>query len=100
MALADSGAKLYTAGLALLPRQGLVAVVGNVSDSVYFIDAATLERRGAGGRGGRPRTGECDTGNLSARKRGDPTPSVIHPSRNPPPPPPPPIVAPPPPPPP
>src|SRR5213079_3584204 len=32
VALADSGAKLYTAGLALLQRQGLVAVVGNLSD--------------------------------------------------------------------
>src|SRR5881628_4242142 len=41
VALADSGAKLYPAGLALLPRQGLVAVVGNLSDSVYFLDTAT-----------------------------------------------------------
>src|SRR5438034_634440 len=56
VALADSGAKLYSAGLALLPRQGLVAVVGNLSDSVYFIDAATLERRGAVAVGHRPYT--------------------------------------------
>src|SRR6266550_2170176 len=56
VALADSGAKLYPAGLALLPRQGLVAVVGNLSDSVYFIDAATLARRGAVAVGHRPYT--------------------------------------------
>src|SRR5438876_802125 len=49
VALADSGAKLYPAGLALLLRQGLVAVVGNLRDSVYFIDAATLVRLGAKG---------------------------------------------------
>src|SRR2546422_6077482 len=41
MALADSGAKLYPAGLALLPQQGLVAVGGHLSGSGYFIDAAT-----------------------------------------------------------
>src|SRR5881296_734117 len=47
-ALADSGAKLFAAGIALLRRQGLVAVVGNLSDAVYLLDAATLQRRGAG----------------------------------------------------
>src|SRR5256886_7030116 len=41
VALADSGAKVYPAGLALLPRQGLVAVVGKLSHSGYFLHAAT-----------------------------------------------------------
>src|SRR5204862_4710674 len=46
VALADTNARLFPAGIAAAPRQGLVAVVGNLSDSVYLIDAATLERRG------------------------------------------------------
>src|SRR3989475_4844731 len=46
--LADSSARLFAAGLTLVPTRGLVAVVGNLSDSVYLIDAATLARRGAG----------------------------------------------------
>src|SRR5437763_1184134 len=45
--LADSSARLFAAGLTLVPTRGLVAVVGNLSDSVYLIDAATLARRGA-----------------------------------------------------
>src|SRR5260221_2456771 len=56
VSLADSGAKLYPAGLAVLPRQGLVAVVGNLSDSVYFIDTAPPERRGSGAGGAPPPT--------------------------------------------
>src|SRR5256885_1241567 len=57
VALADSGAKLFPAGIALLRRQGLVAVVGNLSDSVYLLDAATLQRRGAVAGGHPPHTG-------------------------------------------
>ena len=75
--LADSGAKLYPAGLTLLPRQGLVAVVGNLSDSVYFIDAATLARRGAVGVGDRPYTAVADTATLYVSNWGDSTVSVI-----------------------
>src|SRR2546425_5289068 len=54
VALADSGAKLYPARLALLPRQGLVAVAGNLSDSVYFLHTATPERRWATAGGAPP----------------------------------------------
>src|SRR3989441_3815497 len=84
MALADSGAKLYTAGLALLQRQGLVAVVGNLSDSVYFIDAATLERRGAVAVGHRPYTAVANGSTLYVSNWGDSTLSVIDLSVSPP----------------
>src|SRR5712691_7238102 len=77
VALADSGAKLYAAGLAPLPRQGLVAVVGNLSDSVYFIDAATLERRGAVAVGHRPYTAVAGGSTLYVSDWGDSTVSVI-----------------------
>src|SRR6267378_4199029 len=84
VALADSGAKLYAAGLALLPRQGQVAVVGNLSDSVYFIDAATLERRGAVAVGHRPYTAVADGSSLYVSDWGDSTVSVIDLSVSPP----------------
>jgi YVTN family beta-propeller protein len=77
VALADSGAKVYAAGLVLLPRRGLVAVVGNLSDSVYFIDAATLARRGAVAVGHRPYTAVADTASLYVSNWGDSTVSVI-----------------------
>lgn len=77
MALADSGAKVYAAGIALLPRQGLVAVVGNLSDSVYFVDAATLERRGAVPVGHRPYAAVGDSSTLYVSNWGDSTVSVI-----------------------
>src|SRR3989475_5968607 len=77
VALADSGAKLYSAGLALLQRQGLVAVVGNLSDSVYIIDAATLERRGAVAVGHRPYTAVANGSTLYVSNWGDSTLSVI-----------------------
>src|SRR2546422_8618294 len=48
VALADSRAKLYPAGLAPPPRQGLVAAGGQPSESGYFLQPATPERRGAG----------------------------------------------------
>src|SRR5882724_3788 len=84
VALADSGAKLYPAGLALLPRQGLVAVVGNLSDSVYFIDAATLERRGSVAVGHRPYTAVAGGSTLYVSDWGDSTVSVIDLSVSPP----------------
>src|SRR5436189_1435340 len=84
MALADSGAKVYPAGLALLPRQGLVAVVGHLSDSVYFIDTATLERRGAVAVGHRPYTTVTDGSSLYVSDWGDSTVSVIDLSVSPP----------------
>src|SRR5712692_558372 len=84
VALADSGAKLYPAGLALLPRQGLVAVVGNLSDSVYFIDTATLERRGSVAVGHRPYTAVASGSNLYISDWGDSTVSVVDLSTSPP----------------
>ncbi len=84
VALADSGAKLYPAGLALLPRQSLVAVVGNLSDSVYFIDATTLQRRGAVAVGHRPYTAVGDNSSLYVSNWGDSTVTVIDLSVSPP----------------
>ena len=84
VAFADSGAKLFTAGLALLQRQGLVAVVGNLSDSVYFIDAATLERRGVVAAGHRPYTAVANGSTLYVSNWGDSTLSVIDLSVSPP----------------
>src|SRR5437899_2199005 len=77
VALADSGAKLFPAGIALLRRQGLVAVVGNLSDSVYLLDAATLQRRGAVAVGHRPYTVVADSTRLYVSDWGDSTVSVI-----------------------
>src|SRR6266699_2632471 len=42
VALADTNARVFPGGIALVPRRGLVAVVGNQSDSVYLIDAVAL----------------------------------------------------------
>ena len=77
VALADSGAKLFPAGIALLPRQGWVAVVGNLSDSVYFVDAASLQRRAAVAVGHRPYTAVADSAHLYVSNWGDSTVSVI-----------------------
>jgi len=77
VALADSGAELFPAGIALLRRQGLVAVVGNLSDSVYLLDAATLQRRGAVAVGHRPYTVVADSTRLYVSDWGDSTVSVI-----------------------
>ena len=54
--LADSGAALFAAGLALAPDGHSLAVVGDLSDSVYLLDAATLRRMDAGRTGGHPYT--------------------------------------------
>ncbi len=75
--LADSGASVFAAGVAVLPRRGLVAVVGNLSDSVYLLDAATLERRAAVGVGHRPYTAVADSAHLYVSNWGDSTLSVI-----------------------
>src|SRR3989440_5623060 len=75
--LADSSAQLFAAGLALVPTRGLVAVVGNLSDSVYLIDAATLTRRGAVAVGHTPYTVVADSSHLYVSDWGDSTVSVI-----------------------
>src|SRR5947208_63456 len=64
VALADTSTRLFPAGIAAAPRQGLVAVVGNLSDSVYLIDAATLERRGAVAVGHHPYAVVADSNRL------------------------------------
>src|SRR5881296_4632669 len=83
-ALADTNARLFAAGIAAAPRQGLVAVVGNLSDSVYLIDAATLERRGAMAVGHTPYTVVADSSHLYVSDWGDSTVSVIDVSITPP----------------
>ncbi len=84
VALADTSANLFAAGIAAAPRQGLVAVVGNLSDSVYLIDAATLERRGAVAVGRHPYAVVADSNHLYVSDWGDSTVSVIDLSARPP----------------
>ncbi len=84
VALADTSARLFPAGLAVAPTRGLVAVVGNLSDSVYLIDAATLARRGAVAVGHRPYTVAADSTHLYVSDWGDSTVSVIDLSASPP----------------
>src|ERR1700747_2211250 len=82
--LADSSARLFPAGLTLVPRLGLVAVVGNMSDSVYFLDAATMARRGSVAVGHRPYGAVADSAHLYVSDWGDSTLSVIDLSASPP----------------
>ncbi|HEV8401225.1 MAG TPA: beta-propeller fold lactonase family protein [Gemmatimonadales bacterium] len=75
--LADTAAKIFVAGLAVLPGRALVAAVGNLSDSVYLIDTRSLERRGAFAVGHRPYTAVADSTHLYVSNWGDSTVSVI-----------------------
>src|SRR5438876_5464127 len=75
--LAHSSARLFAAGLTLVPTRGLVAVVGNLSDSLYLIDAATLSRRGAVAVGHRPYTVVADASHLYVSDWGDSTVSMV-----------------------
>src|SRR5256886_1981771 len=84
VALADPSTHLFPAGIALVPRRGLVAVVGNQNDSVYLIDAATLARRGAVAVGRRPYGAVADSTHLYVSDWGDSTVSVVDPSVSPP----------------
>jgi len=54
--LADSGAAVFAAGLALAPGGGRVAVVGNLADSVYLLGVAPLRRAAAASTGDHPYT--------------------------------------------
>ena len=74
---ADSTVKLFVGGVAVVPGRGLVAAVGNLSDSVYLIDAATLARRGALPVGHHPYTVVADSSHLYVSNWGDSTVSVI-----------------------
>jgi DNA-binding beta-propeller fold protein YncE len=75
--LADTSARVFVAGIAVLPGRPLVAAVGNLSDSVYLIDAATLQPRGAVAVGHRPYTAVADSRRLYVSDWGDSTVSVI-----------------------
>lgn len=75
--LADTAATLFVGGIAALPGRALIAAVGNLSDSVYFIHTTTLERRGAVAVGHRPYTAVADSTHLYVSNWGDSTVSVI-----------------------
>jgi DNA-binding beta-propeller fold protein YncE len=77
VALADSGARVFPGGLAVLAGRGLVAVVGNLSDSLYLLDARSLERRAAFPVGHRPYTVVADSARLYVSNWGDSTVSVF-----------------------
>jgi len=77
VAIADTTAKVFVAGLALLPGRSLVAAVGNLSDSVYLIETTTLARRGAVAVGHRPYTAVADSARLYVSDWGDSSVSVI-----------------------
>src|SRR5438128_1353017 len=59
------------------PRLRWVSVGGNVSDSVYFVHAASLERRAALAVGHRPYTAVAASAHLYVSNWGDSTVSVI-----------------------
>src|SRR5438445_1044525 len=75
--LADAKQQLFVAGIAPVPERGLVAAVGNLSDSVYLLDAATLARRAAIAVGHRPYTAVADSLHLYVSNWGDSSISVI-----------------------
>src|SRR5882672_4864341 len=77
VALADTTAKLFVAGIASLPGRSLVAAVGNLSDSVYLIETTSLARRGAIAVGHRPYTAVADSTHLYVSNWGDSTVSVV-----------------------
>jgi len=75
--LADTMTRLFTGGISVAPGRGLVAAVGNLNDSVYLIDAATMQRRGAFPVGHKPYTVVADSNRLYVSNWGDSTVSVI-----------------------
>ena len=75
--LADTSAQLFVGGIAVVPGRGLVAAVGNLSDSVYLVDAGSLARRGAFAVGHRPYTVVADSTHLYVSDWGDSSVSVI-----------------------
>ncbi len=54
--LADSGAMIFTGGLALSPDGARLAVVAQLADSVYLLDAASMRRTAAAATGSHPYT--------------------------------------------
>ena len=75
--LADTMTRLFAGGISVAPGRGLVAAVGNLNDSVYLIDAATMQRRGAFPVGHKPYTVVADSNRLYVSNWGDSTVSVI-----------------------
>ena len=75
--LADSGKALYAAGLAPVDGGRRLALVGNLSDSVYLLDAASLTRTAAIAVGHRPYTVVADSAHLYVSNWGDSTVSII-----------------------
>jgi len=76
--LADTMTRLFVGGISVVPRRGLVAAVGNLNDSVYLIDAGTLQRRGVFPVGHKPYTVVADSNRLYVSNWGDSTVSVIN----------------------
>ncbi|HWZ27303.1 MAG TPA: bifunctional YncE family protein/alkaline phosphatase family protein [Gemmatimonadales bacterium] len=71
--LAPPPTPVFPAGLAVLPGRDLVAVVGNLSDSVYLLDARTLAVTARAAVGHRPYTVVADAGALYVSNWGDST---------------------------
>ncbi|HEY6852977.1 MAG TPA: hypothetical protein VI139_01920, partial [Gemmatimonadales bacterium] len=73
--LADSTATLFAAGLAV--AGGRVAVVGNLSDSLYLLDAGTLARVATVPVGHRPYAVAADSANWYVSNWGDSSITVV-----------------------
>ena len=73
VALGDTSAHLFVGGITTVPGRDLVAAVGNLSDSVYLVDARTLAPRGATAVGHRPYTVVADSDHLYVSNWGDST---------------------------
>ncbi|HZH39945.1 MAG TPA: bifunctional YncE family protein/alkaline phosphatase family protein [Gemmatimonadales bacterium] len=71
--LATPPTSLFTAGIAVLPGRDLVAVVGNLSDSVYILDTRSLAVTARLAVGHRPYTAVADAGALYVSNWGDST---------------------------
>ena len=69
--LAPPPAAVFPAGLALLPGRDLVAVVGNLSDSVYLLDTRTLAVTAKFAVGHHPYTAVADSAAVYVSNWGD-----------------------------
>jgi len=75
--LAAPKAKLGVAGVAVVPGHDLVAVLGNLDDSLRLLDARTLEPRGTVAVGHRPYAVVADSTHLYVSNWGDSTISIV-----------------------
>ena len=69
--LAPPPAAVFPAGIAVLPGRDLVAVVGDLSDSVYFLDTRSLTVTGTLAVGHRPYTAVADSEAVYVSNWGD-----------------------------